>query len=186
MRLWQKKDMNPSLVPCFSRKASLYLLRSCMTGCMSTSLKVVSKAASCCARTSRVAIVRRIMLIGLTSSPRFAEPCCKAVEVAGGLMVGVSAGVTTGAGAGVRLETAFATSSLRTRPPGPVPGTSSALILLSSASRRAAGMTRTSPAGGLAVEVDDEGACGEVVEAALPAPLAAGSNSAMASPTVAN
>src|SRR6478735_4645608 len=58
-----KKDMNPSFTPFFFTKSSWYLARSAMTADMSTSLKVVSMAASCWAATRREAIVWRSLLI---------------------------------------------------------------------------------------------------------------------------
>ena len=78
-----------------------------------------------------------------------------------GLMAGafvgvitVGLGVAAGVAAGVfRKATALATSSLRTRPPGPEPGIDSAVSLLSSAILLAAGITRTSLAGGLLLAV---------------------------------
>ena len=47
--------MKPSFTPCAFSKLSLYFARSSMTAVMSTSLNVVSDAASCCAWTSRSA-----------------------------------------------------------------------------------------------------------------------------------
>src|SRR5262245_5916606 len=63
-----KNDMKPSLVPCVFSKLSLYLLRRSSTAVMSTSLNVVSDAASCCAWTSRAATRLRSGDITTTSS----------------------------------------------------------------------------------------------------------------------
>src|SRR6478609_10689850 len=54
-----KKDMKPSFTPFFFTKSSWYLARRAITADMSTSLKVVSMAASCWAATRREAIVWR-------------------------------------------------------------------------------------------------------------------------------
>jgi hypothetical protein len=51
-----KKLMNPRPTPCLSANGSLYCLRVSITAVMSTSLKVVSIAAVCCASTSLDAI----------------------------------------------------------------------------------------------------------------------------------
>jgi len=55
-----KNDMKPSFTPYRSWNTSLNLARSAITADMSTSLKVVSRAACCWASTSRSAIRRRI------------------------------------------------------------------------------------------------------------------------------
>src|SRR5204863_6762118 len=54
-----KNDMNPSFSPFFFTKSSWYFDRRAMTADMSTSLNVVSIAASCCAATRRWAIFAR-------------------------------------------------------------------------------------------------------------------------------
>src|SRR5690606_14014316 len=56
---FEKKDMKPRLVLCFSLKSSLYIFLRSMIGCILTSLKVVSMAVSFFTLTSRRATVRR-------------------------------------------------------------------------------------------------------------------------------
>src|SRR5688572_26046245 len=53
----------PTLTPYFFVKASLRRSRNCITALISTSLKVVSIAAVCCASTRRRAIVARRLLM---------------------------------------------------------------------------------------------------------------------------
>ncbi len=130
----------------------LILLANDITGSMSISLKVVSRAAVCWASTKRAAIVRRNMLRGLTSSARWAGPSVIRLDdaallswvwfeiaAAGGLL---GAGA---AGAGPRDRTNAKTSSFNRRPPGPVAGTCEAVRRCSSSSRWAAGMTKAGP-----------------------------------------
>ena len=58
-----KNDMKPSFTPYRSWNTSLNFPRSAITALISTSLKVVSRAASCWAATSRSAMRRRIGLM---------------------------------------------------------------------------------------------------------------------------
>src|SRR6056297_2818917 len=145
-----KNDMKPSLTPCFSWNASLYRFRISITGCMLTSLNVVNSAAVCWASTSRAAMVRRSMLIGLTSSARNDVSVTSEAGAAGR-----ERAVIAEAGAGDeadraappvgRLRMKAWTSSFNRRPPGPVAGTWSAPIPCSSSSRWAAGITNPPP-----------------------------------------
>ena len=63
--------MKPSLVPLWRAwNSSPYLRRMVITGCMSTSLKVVSMAAVRCASTKRAAMLARRRVIGTRRSTR--------------------------------------------------------------------------------------------------------------------
>ena len=115
-----------------------------MTGCMSISLKVVSRAAVCCALTRRDAMVRRSMLSGFTSSLRSGAPVIRDELLTGfggaaTAVVGLAAGVSFFAG---RFSKKWTTSSFSKRPPGPDAGTSAADKPFSSSNRCAAGMTK--------------------------------------------
>src|SRR5215213_23171 len=74
--------MNPSLTPWRSRNSSLRRRRRSMTALMSTSLKVVSIAAVCCASTSLLAMVWRRLEKRTRSSktPRPSRPSTPGVS----------------------------------------------------------------------------------------------------------
>src|ERR1044071_1173152 len=99
-----KNDMKPSFSPCFFTKSSWYLARRPMTADMSTSLNVVSIAASCCAATRRCAIFARS---GVILRRVWREPGAGAGAVAGlgaGEGLGLAAeGVGAGGGGALGL-----------------------------------------------------------------------------------
>ena len=86
VQAFTKKPMKPSFTPCFFSNRSLYWLRRLISGCMSTSLKVVSMAAVFWASFRRRAMVWRSLVI-LTRSSRAAS------------LTGDGARTATGAGA---------------------------------------------------------------------------------------
>ena len=94
-----------------------------MTADMSTSLKVVNKAALCCASTSRSAIRRRIGLIRTGRSLRTALDVAISVVPSIGNRCSLLALVTIGAGddGWVDADTAEIASAFVTRWPGPLP-----------------------------------------------------------------
>ncbi len=135
-----KKLMKPRLTPCLSAKGSLYCLRVFITAVMSTSLKVVSIAAVCCASTRRDAIRWRMGLIFSCVASR--EPPDAVAPPA--LPPIVPATPPLVPPAGPRCTNA-STSCSRTRPPGPVPCTLWRSTWFSLASFFASGVARTSP-----------------------------------------
>src|SRR5512146_896330 len=130
-----KNEEKPSFTPCFFSNASLYLLRSSITGCMFTSLKVVRIAAFCCDCSRRSAMRWRMRVIGTRCSGR--SPA--------GTTTGAMAGAPDGAG----CCTAPSTSSLVTRPWRPLPCRLAASTSCACASLRADGETAAGWAGAL-------------------------------------
>src|SRR5512132_3809089 len=113
-----------------------------MTADMSTSLNVVSIAASCCAATRRCAILARSGLI----LRRVCRPDGEGgLTIAEGAVIGAGAFADMAAGAGaagasgVLVEAAASMSPLVTRPAFPVPDTAFGSTPVSVARRRTAG-----------------------------------------------
>ena len=161
LRAWTtaltKKDMKPSFTPFFLTKSSWYLARRAMTPDMSTSLKVVSMAASCWAATRRWAILARSGVI-LRRVWRVPGAGAGATTGAAGR---AATGAATGAGrAGVGFSAAASISPFVTRPALPVPTTVAGSMPVSAARRRTAGEASVvlaaaaagAPASGLATE----------------------------------
>src|SRR6478736_2649179 len=123
-----KKDMKPSFTPFFFTKSSWYLARRAITADISTSLNVVSIAASCWAATRREAIVWRSLLILV----RVWRPPVGAGAAAAG--AGAAAGAAKGG-----LLTAASMSPLVTRPALPEPATAAGSMPVAAARRRTAG-----------------------------------------------
>ena len=154
--------MKPSLTPCFRVKSSWYLARRSRTADMSTSLKVVSMAASCWAWTRRWArrwrrgeSLRRTWLEapagwadtvdcapagGFTGTPgERIDSDSAETEVTGFPVSGLPAEAS--AAAGLRFPTSWAASRspLVTRPPLPLAATVAGSTPVSAARRRTAG-----------------------------------------------
>ncbi len=181
---------------------------------MSTSLKVVRIAAVCCASTSRLATVRRSGDIGTTRSRAPSSTATGAgawAEIAGGaeeeeddsVGVGVDDVPERASAAGSlcsRSSSARTTSCAEMRPPRPVPLTSEGAMPVSAIKRRAEGGARNEPpspatagsgAAAAAAAAGDDVAALAVrpfpfpgAGAAAAASRAAGSISAITSPTV--
>src|SRR5690606_32610025 len=107
-----KKDIKPNPTPCFSLKASLYLARRSMIGCIFTSLKVVNIAVSFLTLTKRFAIVLRRDVIFSLRSLR--------APATGAVAAGSAAGLLSAFGA-AGFAWAFSASSFVIRPSLPVP-----------------------------------------------------------------
>ena len=139
-------DMKPSFTPCVSTNSFWHFLRRSMIWLMSASLNVVSIAASCWALTSRLAMVRRIMLMRLrVTSPTSARAATGATGL--GALPTLSLLAMCDFGAVVcAFSAAASTSSLRMRPPLPEPVTEPKSIPSSSACTLADGVVRTSVA----------------------------------------
>mmetsp|Transcript_24555 Transcript_24555/g.48179 ORF Transcript_24555/g.48179 Transcript_24555/m.48179 type:complete len:237 (-) Transcript_24555:535-1245(-) len=88
-------DMNPSLTPCFARKASLISDRRAIKSPISHSWNVVSIAAVFCAPFSLSAMRSLILLIGTLFSPRASVP-----DAAGAAAAGLGGAGAAGAGGG--------------------------------------------------------------------------------------
>src|SRR5450759_898699 len=132
-----KNDEKPSLTPCFFSNASLYRLRRSITGCILTSLKVVRIAAFCCDCSRRSAMRWRMRVIATRCSGRLPD----------GAMAGTACPPSPppspieGEGADLTGCFAFSTSSLVTRPLGPLPCKLLASTSFSRASLRTEGGT---------------------------------------------
>ena len=141
MLAFTKKDMKPSFTPCSFSKRSLWRARSSPMAVRSISLKVVSKAAFCCACSSLSAMRRRRRVIGTRCSAR-------APGTATGPAAGAAAGATAGA---TSRATCAATSALEMRPSRPDPATAAGSTWFSSTRRRAAGPSFAADAAGATV-----------------------------------
>src|SRR5262245_49512583 len=145
-----KNDMKPSFTPCSFSKRSLYWLRSVMTACMLTSLKVVSIAAVCWDCTSRSAMRARSRDIGTRCSGRSPSAPRSTAGPEARWGVGAAAGAALAGACGVP-STARSTSSRVTRPPRPVPPIADVSNCFSAAIFRAAGITAGAAAVGAAL-----------------------------------
>ena len=124
------------MTPNLARHPSRLAVRKARTSVMSTSTPSVTCGAPVQWALSRCAVTRRMPASGITSCGGSPDTLLSSA--------GSSAAFSSGAGA-VPASIARLTSSLVTRPPGPVPSSRSASTPWRSANRRATGVTLCSP-----------------------------------------